>query len=338
MYTSESEPLLPKSLPATSYRPSAENPLTELYGYAFMLLSSIFFSSMTFLVHVSEKYFHYPVAGTFFLRGLVTLLFSLIYFLFSRNARKGLQTLTRPQVFFIMLRGVSGSCGVIAIFSALKRLPMGEATSLFFVNPIFTLILSVVLLSEPIAPLDIFASIATFIGVILVMQPHFNISSSVVEPISYHDRTIGSLMALLGAVLASVAYITIRYLGTNVHFIINVSSIGFFLSFFGLFYVRPILSQMMAFGKPLLFIFLAALAGVFGQVSLTLGLQRCRAGPGVLMRNVDVPASYILGILFLRETTHWVRLFGSVLILSSAIAIGLRQAFRLREKAENERR
>lgn len=67
------------------------------------------------------------------------------------------------------------------------------------------------------------------------------------------------------------------------------------------------------------------ICGLFAQCMLNKGLQYCHAGPGVLVRNLEVPMAYVLGMLFLNETPTLLRAFGSFLVVCAAVIIGMRQ-------------
>lgn len=64
------------------------------------------------------------------------------------------------------------------------------------------------------------------------------------------------------------------------------------------------------------------LTSFIGQCLLNSGLQRCKAGPGILITNVEVPIVFLLGALFLQEKPPMITSCGSALILSAAIVIG----------------
>jgi len=72
-----------------------------------------------------------------------------------------------------MLRGalILASAGFIA--AAVRFMPIADAIAIFFVEPMFLMLLGAVLLGESIGPRRMIACVVGFIGAMLVIQPHF---------------------------------------------------------------------------------------------------------------------------------------------------------------------
>ena len=66
-----------------------------------------------------------------------------------------------------------GLIALIAIFIALRELPLAVVVSISFAAPIFTTILSIFLLSEKVGFYRWLAVIIGFIGVIIIAEPGF---------------------------------------------------------------------------------------------------------------------------------------------------------------------
>jgi len=124
----------------------------------------------------------------------------------------------------------------------------------------------------------------------------------------------------------SAAYVTIRSLGTGIHFMQSVLSHGLGTIVVGVLMggaMSP--SQLLAHKEGTLHIIISSLFAFAGQCCMNKGLQLCRAGPGLLIRNLDVPVAYILGLLFLGETVSLLGIIGSFLVFFSAVMIGVRK-------------
>lgn len=79
----------------------------------------------------------------------------------------------RPQRPGLQLfRGFCLAMATICFFSAIFFMPLAEATALIFVAPIFTAILSGVILKEKVLPVTWLASIVALGGVMLVLRPN----------------------------------------------------------------------------------------------------------------------------------------------------------------------
>lgn len=331
----ESHQLLPKSFSVTTQNTS-DTPFSELQGYALVACSTIGFSSLNFFTHVAEEEYHFAVAPAILIRAFMQFIFTIIYFLFSKSARQGALSLTRRQFFFVVLRGLTGTGSAVFLSFALRMLPVGDATSLYMVSPIITLLLAASLLGEPISGFDISAALFTFVGVILVAQPHFDQNSPSANNIP--STIVGSLLALTAAFFSASAVITIRYLGIATHFMISVFSVNFCLLCFSIIMSGRVDLPSLLHQVGRNDVLVSSMSGFMAEITVTMGLQRCRAGRGNLMKNLTVPLAYGLGMVFLGEKPQSVRLLGSSFILLSALSIGIRQVISLDDNDKNIRR
>ena len=65
------------------------------------------------------------------------------------------------------------TCGVLSIQTALKTEPLADVFAAFFVGPIISYVLAVILLREPVNPLRAVLMLVGFGGVLLVVRPGF---------------------------------------------------------------------------------------------------------------------------------------------------------------------
>ena len=107
---------------------------------------------------------------------------------------------TRPLAH--LTRGVLGLSTMVLAFSALAFLPLAEATTIGFVAPLFSVMLSALILKEPVGRYRWSAVAAGFMGVLIVMQP----SGSDLPP-------LGLGLALLSSLGVAAVTITIRQIG-----------------------------------------------------------------------------------------------------------------------------
>ena len=294
---------------------------TDLYGYILMAMSCLGTSGMSLLVHLAEEQFRFPPLSALFICTVVQTVLSVTYILTFLDVRRMLSNITTRQAYLLAFRGIFGSCGFLCIFKALQLLSVGDAITIFYCAPAITMLLSGLVLAEPVTPLDVVAAIISFIGVLLISRPGFDVVN-----ISKSDRIIGSLFAFGSAFLCSAAYVAVRALGTGIHFMTSVLSLGFASMTLstvlgGAISPTDFVNMKVAF----VLVLIASLFAFVGHCCNNMGLQRCRAGPGVLIRNLDVPVSYLLGLLFLGETPSWFSFVGSCLVLFSSLLIGMHQ-------------
>lgn len=88
--------------------------------------------------------------------------------------RDGLKAVVSlPNASIQWVRGLSVSVATIAMFTAIMLMPLAEATTITFTQPMITAVLAAVFLSERIKPAAIAATLLAFIGVVIVLRPNF---------------------------------------------------------------------------------------------------------------------------------------------------------------------
>ena len=129
-----------------------------------MFLSVCAFSVMDIIVKWSQ---HYPLGEVLFFRGFFGVIFYL--FIIPSDRRKNFYYTKRAGLHF--LRCVFGLIALVAIFIALRNLPLATVVSISFAAPIFTTIFSIFLLREKVGIFRWLAVIIGFIGIIIITEP-----------------------------------------------------------------------------------------------------------------------------------------------------------------------
>ena len=107
----------------------------------------------------------------------------------------------RPRRWgWLVARGFFGGTAVVAYFSAMQRIPVGEATLLNYTQPVFTMLGAWLMLGERPPRRALFALPLTLVGVALIVG---------LRPSDLRAET-GPLLGLLSAVLSGVAVTSIR--------------------------------------------------------------------------------------------------------------------------------
>src|SRR5690554_2538270 len=109
-----------------------------------MLLAGRFFAFMQVMVKFVP---HIPAIEIIFFRSLFSLVVS--YWILRKN---------RVPVFgnnkkLLVMRGVSGSLGLIFFFYTLQNIPLASAVTLQYLSPIFTALLGIFLVREKLKPI-----------------------------------------------------------------------------------------------------------------------------------------------------------------------------------------
>ena len=108
-----------------------------------MFMSICAFSIMDLIVKWSE---YYPLGQVLFFRGFFGLI--LYFLIMPRDRIKNFYLTKRPGLHF--LRCLFGLIALIAIFIALRNLPLATVVSISFAAPIFTTIFSIFFLNEKV--------------------------------------------------------------------------------------------------------------------------------------------------------------------------------------------
>lgn len=309
----ENTPLLPNVVQVDAN----EYPSHELIGYALMLVSTIFFSFLWLATRFVTGYHSMPVASLLLLRGVTQVALGLISTLFLLDIRT-VFVLSPHLSRMVLLRGILGSFALSLNFKGISILPLGIASTIFFLNPVFTILLSHAFLGETMGRMEIIATIASFTGVVLVADP-FHIT----QELSFWKYMLGIGSVLLSALFAAATYTTLRSIAAQISFMTSVLSFGSCVIVLSLSMGGASLEEFTKDKYVTGVALLGCLSGFFGQCCLSKGYAYCRAGTGSLMRNLDLPIVYLLGLIFLGEVPRFLSLFGSLLVIGGSVILGL---------------
>lgn len=165
------------------------SPMQPFKAIGFKLISALLFAAMSALVRQLGDVA--PVGQMVFFRSAFAVLPVAVIYAIRGELRSALYT-GRPlgQVG----RGTLSVCGMFTNFSALTRLPLADATAISFASPLITVALAAIVLKERVRIYRWSAVVIGFVGVIVMLIPHFEIS---------HYATAGAAtMAAVGSVFA----------------------------------------------------------------------------------------------------------------------------------------
>ncbi len=136
-------------------------------GFLYMFVSICAFSVMDLIVKWSENY---PVGEVLFFRGFCGMI--PIFFLIPTERYFNFYKTNRPFLHF--KRCMSGLVAIVAIFIALRKLPLATVVSITFAAPIFTTIMSILFLSEKVGLYRWLAVLVGFVGILIISEPGFS--------------------------------------------------------------------------------------------------------------------------------------------------------------------
>lgn len=221
-------------------------------GVIMMCLSTVGFSCMHVTIrHLSAELPPFEIA---FFRNLFGLAF-----LAPLLVGAGFAQMKTRRLGLHALRGLINIGAMLLFFTAVSITPLAKVTALSFTAPIFTAILSVLVLGERFRMRRWAAIIVGFLGMLIIIRPGL----AVIDP--------GSIMVLVSASLWAVALIIIKMLSRTETSVAIVAWMGIFLCAFSL---GPALwvwqdPSPQAWG----WLLLIGLTGTVGQVALSQSLK-----------------------------------------------------------------
>ena len=278
----------------------------HLKGIKYLIGSGLAFSLMSVCVKaIGGKI---PVPELIFARATISLIITRIL-LYKKNINPW-----GYQKRLLLIRGLFGTIALYCIFKALTVLPIATATVIQYIYPTFTVICAYFILKEYILKRIIFSIIIGWIGIILVTQPEWTSNSNFLETIT------ATSIALLGALMTSLAYICVRKLSEKenplvIIYYFPLVSIPLSLPFIINNFVLPT-------GIDWIWIIGIGFFTQIGQLCITEGLRLIPAGQATSLNYSQVIFSSIAGfILFQEALTTEFYLGGLCVLISTIISI-----------------
>ena len=161
-------------------------------GIAYMVASTALFAAINAIV--KWELATYPVGEVAFYRAL----FALITVFVMIVPRSGIAVFRTRRYLGHLQRGVSQFGSMTFMFLAFSMMSLGSAVAISFAAPLFTTLLSIVILKEKVGIHRWSALVIGFVGVLIVTEPGAG------------TFKLGALFALANAVLSSSVAIAIR--------------------------------------------------------------------------------------------------------------------------------
>ena len=273
-------------------------------GFLYMFLCVCAFSIMDLIVKWSE---HYPLGEVLFFRGFFGLLF--YFFIIPKERLKDFYYTKRIGLHF--LRCTFGLIALLAIFTALRNLPLATVVSISFAAPIFTTIFSIFFLSEKVGFFRWLAVFVGFIGIVIIAEPGFS---------SLNIYYVYPIIFCLG--LSYVA-ITIRQLSTtepvwliSLNFSAAITLASIFTIPFG--WIMPNIKDLI----------LLSLIGVFGGVAnlwLSQSYKFSEVSLVTPLKYLALVFAIIFGFFIWDEVPTFKTLIGASLVIISSVIIFRRE-------------
>jgi drug/metabolite transporter (DMT)-like permease len=279
-------------------------------GFLYMFMSVCAFSFMDLIVKWSE---HYPLGQVLFFRGFFGIV---IYFFIMPRARIKNFYLTK-RVGLHFLRCLFGLIALIAIFIALRNLPLATVVSISFAAPIFTTIFSIFFLSEKVGFYRWLAVLIGFVGIIVITEP------------GYGDLNIYYIYPIIFCLGLSYVAIAIRQLSTTepvwliaLNFSIIITLASLFTIPFG--WVMPSV-------QDLVLLSMIGFLGGFANLWLSQSFKLSEVSLVSPLKYLALVFGIIFGYLIWDEIPTTKTLLGALLVVASSLIILRREIYHKKE-------
>ena len=264
----------------------------------------------------------YPVVEIVLIRSV----FAIIPILFVARLEGGLHLLRTNHFAGHLMRSFLMFGAYVSFYLALAALPLAETVSLFFVAPIFILILSAAFLGEKVAARNWVAVLAGFTGVLIMLKP----GSKMMDPAAFLAVLTAFLYAVgsiftrrLGKTESGVAmafYLAVTYIFFSVVLTLALDNIAVspktHPSFAFLFRKWRLPSQ-----GDLLLLMILGLIAAGGFYFLSQAYRLAQPSKIAPFEYIAVPLSVLWGYLFFKDTLEPSSIIGMILIVAGGLYI-----------------
>jgi drug/metabolite transporter (DMT)-like permease len=275
-------------------------------GFLYMFLSVCTFSIMDLIVKWSGDY---PTGQVMFFRGFFGIIPT--FFLIPKEKLKIFYKTNRPIEHFF--RCIMGLMALVAIFIALRKLPLAIVVSISFAAPLFITVLSIFLLSEKVGIYRWLAVLIGFIGVIIISEPGIK------------EMNYLYFLPLIFCIGMSFVTITIRKLSTtepiwliSIFFSIMILIASLLTIPFG--WVMPDL-------KDFILLMMVGIMGGSANLFLTQSYKLSEVSLVAPLKYLSLIFAIIFGYLIWNEIPTEKTLIGALLVVSASLIIFRREIY-----------
>ena len=287
------------------------NQLGVLYGIASVACFAMMDASVKWLDM-------FPVGQVLFSRfffGLIPILM-----LVPRGEFKTFYKTSRPKLH--AFRAITGTLAIIALFIALREIPLADVVSLTFGGPIFVTLGSIFFLSEKVGIRRWLAVLIGFFGMLLIVKP------------AYEELNIYYIFPIIFCIFFACVALSIRSLSSTepnyriaLYFSLFSMIVGLFTLPFG--WVMP--------NKFELFLLIfTGLVGSVANILLTVSLRYAEASLVTPTKYLNLVFAILLGYFIWSEIPKLLTLVGAGLIIISSVIIFMRES-ELKKKVVSSR-
>jgi drug/metabolite transporter (DMT)-like permease len=283
--------------------------LARLSGVQCMVLSAFFFSLMSLSVKVAGE--RIPTFELMFARGL------LVTVVVGLDLARRRVPLREGNPVYLLMRGLVGFAALGLFYFAVVRLPLAEATVIHFTNPLFTALIAAAFLGERLRAGEVALALLGLAGVAIMVRPQALLGAP-----GGQLPLVPVAASLTAALLAGVAYTLVRHLRRHDAMVVVFYFAGI-TSLIALPLMLPTFVWPRGSDWPMLIA--VGVTTLFGQIFLTLGLQRERAGRATIVAYVQIVFATVWGALVFGDLPRPTTLVGAAVIVACTLVLAGRR-------------
>ena len=275
-------------------------------GIRAMAIGAFWFSIMALLVKIAgERLGSMEIVLS---RGLITL--GLSWWALKRAGLAPWGTQRR----LLLVRGTLGSMALLCYFYSLVHLPLGEATLIQNMNPVFATVLAAVMLKEHLRLPEVICLVASLFGVLFIAHPAFLFGANAAPANPFHIA-----VALMGALCSGSAYTLVRKMRSTEHPLVIV----FYLPLLSVPISLPFALAEWRWPDAWEWLLLVGVGVTtqLAQVNMTRGLQLERTARATTTGYLQVAFAVVWGAVLLGEIPDVWTLAGAVTIIGSTLVL-----------------
>lgn len=265
-------------------------------GILYMLVACVFFALMALFTRLLQSL---PVAEIIFFRSLLAGAFC-----FVGIRRAGISPWGTDRIG-LLIRGLAGFVSLAQGFWLLHAIPLGAASVLTHLSPIFTTLLGVWMVREPVSPLQWLFILLSFVGVVLIQGFDLRISP------------LHLLVGISASFCMGVAYSSVRRLGKHEHPLV-------IMLYFPLICI-PLSALAMLWGfvmpTPLqwFYLLLLGITAQIGQYCMTVSYQSAPIARVAVISYAEVIISILFGFVLFGENFNLMTYLGMALVAAGVV-------------------
>lgn len=283
---------------AVTARADAAMPLGLSRGMWHMVNAAVFFSLMSLAVRLLAGV---PFMQVVVVRSAISLVLSA-----ALLVARGIPVFG-PNWRLNLARGLFGFLGLSAYFYSLQQLPLGEAVTVQYTNPLFTALFAPLILRERGTGREWLAMGVAFVGVVLIADP------------SAPGRIAPVVVGLAGAMCSGIAYNLVRKLGRAGE---DPLTIVLYFPLVSLVLGTPLAAAnaVMPDAVGIALLVAVGITTQIAQVSMTRGLRLERASRATVVNYLVIALSTLYSLL-LGEQLRWAALAGMACIVAGMLIV-----------------